>query len=139
MSVRVATGGSVDWALGSGTSYANIPDVRKWTLRVTNDSKTYASSSTAGGKQRLAGAEDFSGSVDFYANAGTNRIETATLLGIKGGVTGTLKLKEDGVSANVWLAPAYIEDVSIDADIEGNNIISGTFTFSRNGALTYPT
>lgn len=136
MSVHTATGGSADWALGTATNYANIPEVRKWSLTVKNDAKTYASSSTAGGKKRLPGAEDFSGSIEIYVETGTNRAD-ATALGMKSGATGTLKLHED--SGNVWIAPAILDDVAYEADIEGNNIVSGTISFSRNGALTYPT
>ena len=135
MSVHTATGGSADWASGSGTTYTNIPEIRKWTLTVRNNSKEYASSSTAGGKMRLAGAEDFSGVLDLYIETGTNRAD-ATALNIRSGELGSFKLHED--STNFWIAPAIIDDVAYEVDIEGNNIVSGTIAFSRNGALTYP-
>jgi hypothetical protein len=136
MSVFDASGAKADWNNGSGTSYTNIPELRKWDLRVSKESKQYASSSTAGGKRRIAGAEDFSGTLSVYLASGTSEARFDTGLGIKGGVTGTLKLWEDGTT--FFLAPAYIEDVSYEYDIEGNGIVGATITFSRDGALTYP-
>lgn len=139
MSVRIASGAKADWALGASTNYVNIPEVRKWTLRVTNDSKEYASSSTAGGKQKIGGAENFTGTLDIYIQgSGTNRQDATSGggLSIRSGLTGTLKLYED--NSNVFLAPSLIDEFTYDDDIEGNGIISGTVTFSRNGALVYP-
>lgn len=141
MSVSTASGGKADWQLGAGTSgtFINIPEVRKWDLSVSKDSKQYASSSTAGGKQRIAGAEDFSGSLTLYIDrtgSGTSDASFDTTLGIKGGAIGALKLWEDG--AAFFIAPSYIESVAYEVDIEGDNIIGATVTFSRNGALQYP-
>lgn len=136
MSVHTATGGKAAWDPAGGTNFVEIPELRKWTLRVTNNAKEYASSSTAGGKRRLAGAEDFNGTLDLYMETGSNRAD-ASGLNIRSGQTGAIKLYED--SGNFWVAPAFIDEATYEADIEGNNIVNGTVTFSRDGALTYPT
>jgi hypothetical protein len=135
MPVHTATGGKADWALGGGTNFVNIPEVRKWTLTISNEAKTYASSSTAGGKRRLPGAEDFSGSLDIYIESGTNRAD-ADNLGIRSGAAGTFRLYED--DNNFWDAPAIIGNPTYNVDIEGNNIVEGTIPFDRDGALVYP-
>jgi hypothetical protein len=132
MSVRIATGGKAQWS-ANGTAWTDIPEVRRWTLRITSDSKQYASSSTNGGKRRIAGAEDFDGSVEVYHDA-TARVDA---MGIKGGVTGYLRLWED--ATDYYQAPVYVETVDATTDIEGGEIIGGTIAFQRDGALIYPT
>jgi hypothetical protein len=141
MSVLTASGGKAAWQAGAGTSgtFIDIPELRGWTLTVSKDSKQYASSSTGGGKQRVAGAEDFSGSLTLYVDrtgSGTSDASFDVTLGIKGGAIGALKLFEDGSA--VFIAPSYIENVAYAVDIEGDNIIGATVQFSRNGALQYP-
>jgi hypothetical protein len=141
MSVQTASGGKADWQAGAGTSgtFINIPEVRKWDLTVTKESRQYASSSTAGGKQRIAGAEDFSGSLTLYTDrtgTGTNDASFDITLGIKGGAIGALKLWEDGSA--FFIAPSYIDSVAYEVDIEGDSILGVTVQFSRNGALQYP-
>lgn len=140
MSVRIASGGKADWAPGSGTVYTNIPELRAWSLRVRNESKQYASSSTNGGKQKIAGAEDFDGELRYYVQGGgTNRQDASAGAGInlRSGQSGTLKLYED--SGAFWLAPAILEEYQIEVGIEDNTIIGASQGFSRNGALVYPT
>jgi hypothetical protein len=132
MSVRTATGGKADWS-ADGTTYVNIPEVRKWTLNIGGDKKQYASSSTGGGKRSIAGAEDFSGSISVYHDAAAR----LSSIGLTSRATGFLKLWED--SGEFWVAPAYIDSVGVNVDIEGNNIIDGDVAFSRDGALVYPT
>jgi hypothetical protein len=144
MSVFTASGGSAAWQAGPGTSgtFVDIPELRVWTLRVNKTSKTYASSSTQGGKQRIAGAEDFSGTLSVYidrSGAGTNLTSFDTDLGIKGGAFGALKLYEASGTNNVFIAPAYIEDVSYNVSVEDDNIVAAEITFNRAGALQYPT
>lgn len=131
MSVRTATGGKADWST-DGVTYANIPEVRKWTMTITRNAKEYASSSTGGGKRKLAGAENFDGSLDVYHDA-DNRLHA---LGMDAGVTGYLKLWED--DTDFYIAPVYLDDVSTDVDIEGEGLVEGAVSFSRDGALTYP-
>jgi hypothetical protein len=140
MSVRTATGAKAMWAAGvGGTNFVEIPEVRVWNLRITEDSKTYASSSTGGGKRRIAGVEDFSGSISVYIDrsTGTNLTSFDTDLGIKSGAFGVFKLYED--ATNYYTAPAYVSDVSVSADIEGGGIIPAEISFERDSALIYPT
>lgn len=139
MSVRTASGGKAAWASGTSGTYVDIPEVRGWTLDVNATSKTYASSSTGGGKQRIGGAEEFTGTLSLYVDrtSGTSGSSFDTDLGIQPGETGTLKLYED--SGNFFTAPAYIESAAYNVSIEDDNIIEGTVQFSRNGALVYPT
>lgn len=136
MAVRTATGGKADWApdaSGSPGSYTNIPEVRKWTLKPTIEAKQYASSSTNGAKKRLPGVEDFDLTVDVYIDE-TTRFDSD--LGIKPGEVGYFKLYED--SGNIFIAPAYINDITINTDIEGGEIVDGSISASSNGNLTYP-
>lgn len=135
MSVRIATGAKADWALGTGTVYVNIPEIRKWDLTVSNATKEYASSSTAGAKQRIAGAEDAKVTMDAYIDRSTAGASLDSM-GIKAGAAGKLKLWED--NTYFWIVPVYVDDVAYHADIEGGNIVDGTISASRNGAITYP-
>lgn len=143
MSVRTASGGKADWGAGTspGTNLVNIPEVRSWRLSVSKNAKEYASSSTGGGKQRIGGAEDFSGSLTLYIDrtSGTNQTSFDTDLGIKGGEFGTFKLYEEDGAGAFFLAPSYVESVDYEVDIEGDNVIGATVNFSRSGALSYPT
>lgn len=137
MSVRTATGGKADYAAGSGTTYTNIPEIRKWNLSINPESKTYASSSTAGAKKRIGGTDDFKLTIDFYVDRSTSGVSLDTALGIKPKSTGTIKAYED--ASNFWSLPVYFEDISYDVDIESGSIIGGTITCSGNGVITYPT
>lgn len=139
MAVRTATGGKADWAPetapGSGIpgSYTNIPEVRKWTLAPSIEAKEYASSSTAGAKKRLPGTADFDLSIDVYIDEAT-RFDSD--LGIKPGVVGFFKLWED--ATNFYVTPAYIDDINVETDIEGGEIVNGAISASSNGNITYP-
>jgi hypothetical protein len=129
--VRVATGGKAQWST-DGVTYVDIPEVRKWTLNIGGDKKQYASSSTGGGKRNIAGAEDFNGSISLYHDAAT-RLDAIDLTAL---TTGYLKLWED--ATDFWVAPSFIDSVSVNEDIEGGNIIDGDVAFSRDGSLVYP-
>jgi hypothetical protein len=139
MSVRTGVGGKVDWALGSSTNYVNIPEVTKWTLDTSNATKDYASSSTGGAKQRISGTDDFTLTIDCFPDRSSATTSLDTYLGIKAGVSGSMKAYEASGSAQVFVAPVFIDDVSYDVDIGTGSIISCTIKASRNGALTYPT
>lgn len=140
MSVFTASGGKADWAPGTGagaTNFANIPEIRSWDLTVNKTSKQYASSSTAGGKQRVGGAEDFSGTLTLYIDRTTVGAAFDVDHGIKGGEFGSLKLYESDTS--FFVAPAYIENVNYNGlNVEDDSIVAATVSFSRNGALQYP-
>lgn len=131
MSVRVATGGKADWST-DGVTYVNIPEVRRWTLNKGGEKKTYASSSTSGGRRNIAGAKDFSGSISVYHDA-TARLES---IGLEEQVTGYLKLFED--SGQFWICPAYIDSIGVNTDIESGAIIDGDIAFSRDGEIVPP-
>jgi hypothetical protein len=141
MSVRTASGGKAMWAAGvGGTNFVEIPEVRVWNLRISDDAKQYASSSTGGGKRRIAGAEDFSGSMSVYVDrsgTGTNDAGFDVTLGIKGGAYGVLKLYEDATA--FYQGGVYISDVAVSADIEGGGILPAEISFERDSALVYPT
>ena len=130
--VTTATGAKVDVSTDGGATYVNIPEVRKWTLKVTKNAKEYASSSTGGGKRKLAGAENFSGSIDVYHDLSS----TLKALGVVPGASVYFKLFE--TSTSFYIAPSYVDDVDKSVDIEGEGIIDGAVAFSRDGALVYP-
>jgi hypothetical protein len=132
---RQSSGGKAEWSTTSGVAgFADIPEVRVWTLNPAPEAKEYASSSTAGAKRRLGGNDDFSGSISVYVDA-DNRFDSD--LGIKGGETGWFKLYED--ATNFFVAPAYIDDVDYTVDIEGGELVEAEISFSSNGAVVYPT
>jgi hypothetical protein len=138
MSVFTASGSKVDWAPGvGGTSFANVPEIRNWSLRVNKTSKEYASSSTGGGKQNISGAENFSGSLSVYIDRTTTGGAFDVDHGIIEGAVGVLKLYESG--SKFFLAPAYIEEVSYNPNVEEDNIESAEISYKRNGALVRPT
>jgi hypothetical protein len=132
MSVRAATGGKADWST-DGSTYVNIPEVRRWALNIGGEKKTYASSSTGGGKRNIAGAEDFSGTISVYHDA-TARLGS---IGLRSRVTGFLRLWED--SGDFWIAPSYIDSVGVNVAIETNDLVDGEIAFSRDGSLLEPT
>jgi hypothetical protein len=130
--VTTATGGKVDVSTDGGVTYFNIPEVRKWTLRYSKNAKQYASSSTGGGKRKLAGAEDFEGSIDVYHDLSS----TLRSLGVIPGTSLFFKLYE--MATSFYIAPSYVDDVNKSVDIEGEGIIEGAVTFSRDGTLVFP-
>jgi hypothetical protein len=138
MSVFTAAGGKADWAPGvGGTSFANIPELRTWDLRVNKTSKEYASSSTGGGKQNLAGAENFSGTLNVYLDRTTTGGAFDVDHGITEGAVGVLKLYES--ASKFFLAPAYIDEISYSVPIEDDSLVACSITYKRNGALVRPT
>jgi hypothetical protein len=135
MAVRTATGGKVDVApdvAGVAGTYVNIPEVRKWEIKPTVEAKEYASSSTAGAKQRLPGVADFALTIDTYTDASA----TLESLGIKPGEILWFKLYEDATT--FWIAPSYVDDTTNTVDIEGGEIISSNVSASSNGNIVYP-
>jgi len=107
-----------------------LAHITRWRLTHRANNSAWASSSTAGYKQRVAGVRDWSGSfAAVYDNA--------TPLPVVVGNNYTLHLTTDGTDE--FTGPAIIDNLEFEVDIDDGKVIGWTAEFSGNGALTVPT
>lgn len=128
-----AKGSKADVSDTLAGTYTNIPEVREWSLNTSNDTKEYASSSTAGQKRRFGGNDDFEGTISVYIDP-TTRIDGS--LNLRRGQFVYLKLWED--ATHYWIAPSLITGVDYSAPIEDGDLVSAEIKFASNGTLVYP-
>jgi len=113
--------------LGTGPA-VHIPDVKKWTCNPKAENQAYASSDSAGWKQRVKGILDCSGTIDCLVT------DDATLMSIgiiPGAKIPILTLLLNG-TVN-FVGPAIIDDVSFDINVESGEIEGATITWSGDG------
>lgn len=121
-----AKNGKVVWE-GTELSHAT-----QWTFREPNDTQEYASSGTAGYKNRIAGHNDATGSFNLYFDSGADWRGV-----LKRGDIGTLQLFRDGTK--FYEIEAIILDTEESADIEGGAAIKVAFNFGlATGTVTIP-
>lgn len=119
--------GAVSKGVKLGANF--VPNVTNWKLNPKNETKAYASSSTAGWRKRLKSVSDISGSFDLKCDD-TTKIESLISPG-------------DIIAMELWYnqtlyhaGSACIEDISYEVDLDTGNIVAATVTFSGNGVWT---
>jgi hypothetical protein len=125
--------GSPFTAITGDASWGGTPidDVLKTSFNPKCELQAYASSDTAGWKKRLAGCKDISGTIDCLCDGTTGLPVPST---IKPGATATLVITlKTGVTIS---GPAMIDDISIDDNIEGGELVKATIAWSGNGVWT---
>jgi len=102
---------------------SSIDDATGWSISSTSNNPSYASSSTSGVKQRVAGVKDCTGS---FSAKGT--------CGVSAGSTAALSLTYDGtttISLNV-----IVDAVNVEVDMDDGDVVGYTVDWSGNGAVT---
>ena len=108
---------------GSVGSYAEITD---WSLSLSSNNSSYASSDTAGWKKRVAGTKDVSGSMSGKWN-GTAQVAA-------GDEISGLVLNLDATQS--YTMDACIDTFNIEVDIDDGEIIGWSADFSIRGTTT---
>lgn len=106
---------------------AEVLQVTGWTLTHTSHNSAWASSSTGGYKQRVAGVKDWSGG--FTAKYDATIVPTV-------GQAAALVLDLDGSDSAT--GNAIIDSVQLVVDINTGEAVGYSLTFSGNGPLTMP-
>ena len=113
-----------------------IAEITSWTMTVTSNNPSHASSSTGGGKTRNAGVEDFSGSIDYKIDATDPQSAEASSAFRPGGKV-TLELYLNAI--DFFSAPSILDDQTWgEVDVDEGETVPGSATFSRTGTLVYP-
>ena len=110
-------------AFGTG----NELNVRSWSLSIDGDVATGAHSSSSGWTDALAGMRSYSGSFEFYQDGSTAQP-------IRAGDTGSIALLDSAIEYSGTTVIA--NSVTYNADIEGGGLMSGTVSFTGDGALS---
>lgn len=106
---------------------AEVLQVTGWTLTHTSHNSAWASSSTGGYRQRVAGVKDWGGS--FTAKYDVAIVPTV-------GQSAALVLELDG--SDSASGTAIIDSVSLVVDINTGEAVGYSLAFSGNGPLTMP-
>lgn len=109
-------------ATGCGGSVGGESQIREWTVNWQNSPATYNASNTGCAMSRLPGVADWSGSYNFFG------VEPAL-------VPGESFTFQGYDSTHLLSGPAICQSLSINIDIEGGGIISGSVAFAADGAL----
>lgn len=110
------------------TALAEITD---WTFHTTSVNHAYASSSTGGYRQRVAGVKDGSGSIGFKLDPADPITDD-----FDEGSSVTLLLYID--ATHFYSVPAVVDSIQLAVDISSGDVLGGTAVFSANGAWTKP-
>lgn len=105
-----------------------VLQVTGFTLNHTSNNSAWASSNTAGYKNRVAGTKDWNGS--FQAKYDASIVPTV------GQSANMALLLGSGETAS---GTAIIDSVNVVVDIDNGEAVGYTMNFSGNGALTMPT
>ena len=108
---------------GAVGSYA---EVTGWSLNITSNNASYASTSTSGWKKRVQGTSDVTGSVEFKWS-GAKLVDA-------GDIVSGLVLTID--SSDSYTLDAIIDTLNVEADLDDGDFISGSFDFSVTGTTT---
>jgi len=112
-----------------------LAEITKWTFDPKANISKWASSTTPGYKKAVAGVKDGAGGFDFKVdNTVAPYLESQ---GVKEGDSVTLNLYLD--ATRYFIVPAYIESHHYEVDMDEGPVVSGSATFTTNGAWTPPT
>jgi hypothetical protein len=110
------------------TALAEITD---WTFHTTSVNHAYASSSTGGYRQRVAGVKDGGGSIGFKLDPADPITDD-----FDEGSSVTLLLYID--ATHFYSVPAVMDSIQLAVDISSGDVLGGTAMFSANGPWTKP-
>ena len=102
-----------------------IADCTGWNLTMTSNNPAYASSSTSGYKNRVAGVKDASGSYSAKHNGSVPTVGTATA---------SASFTLDGTSS--FSLNIIIDSVNIEVDMDDGDVVGYSVDFSGNGLVT---
>lgn len=114
---------------GTVSTGSAVTDVLNWRLNRSSNNSAFATSNTAGYKNRVAGTADWSGSISVVRN--TNAVIQFVV-----GSTYNLVLTEDGTKN--WNGAMIVDSLEEMVNIDTGDYIGVTVNFSGNGALTPP-
>lgn len=116
-----------DGTLKQGTT--TIANVTNWKVNQISNNSAWASNSTSGFKNRVAGVKDWNGTFSM-------KRDTSAVVPITIGTIYALHLLEDGTKE--YSGDAIIDNIEEAVDIDNGESISLEVTFSGAGALTVP-
>ena len=111
---------------GSGGSVGSYSEVTGWSLNITTNNPSYASSDTSGWKKRVTGTSDVTGTVEFKWSGSAPVQAGASIAG--------LVLNIDG--SDSYTLDAVVDTLNVEADLDDGDVISGSFDFSVAGTTT---
>jgi hypothetical protein len=115
-----------------GTLYIGndeIAPVSNWKLRIASGQRAYVANDTNGWKKRAPGAKDCSGSFEVRVSEDGN-------CPVEEGDAVTLKLHVDDIGENYCQLEAFIDRISVEADIGEGQPVALAVEFSANGSVT---
>lgn len=121
MSVLNGAAGKI--AVDGGTAAAST--IANWRMSISNNNAKHVASNSGGMQFSVPGVTDFTGSFDFYNNSSLGIVVPGTAYSFLGQGNG-FEIK----------AGIMIDEVTINCDIAGGGIISGTCNFSAFGSST---
>lgn len=105
-----------------------MAEITGWRLTKTANNPAWASSSTAGWKDRVVGVKDASGSFDY-------KFDATNFVPIEEGDDLQLKLYVN--ASKFYTVNAVIDSVSIEVDMNDGEVVGGTCDFSTQLVVTF--
>lgn len=109
----------------------DLAHITSWSFNPVSNNPSWASSSTAGFKARVAGIRDGSGTIEGKYDK-TDPIDDR----IREGDCVTLLLFQD--ATRKFTVPAIIDGMSFEQDMDDGDVVTWSADFSSTGAFTYP-
>ena len=107
-----------------------VADITRWSLSETHRAAEYKSNDTEGGTKRVAGYTDWSATFEYVLpDAGKQAFA----------VGDSITVKLETATGAFYTGTCFVEDLSVDVDVEGPGVIRGTCAVAGDGALTPPT
>lgn len=117
----------------TGGTPTDIIDVIDWNAEHSTEAQRYMSSDSAGGFLRVAGGEDFVGTIQCLQDATTQVTDSITQ-----GSSIAIELYENATLK--WaVAAVLVESVGVATPIGSGGLVTYTIRVGRNGAVTVPT
>ena len=120
-------GGWVAYHIGTAVD-GTATGIRSWSLDYTRDTLESTDFADAGAKAYILGCQGWAGSFEGYKDGPGLALATATI---------SLGLKESATVGQVWVGDAFITGIHPAVAVDG--IVSYSYDFQGNGALTVPT
>lgn len=112
------------------TAGGAVAEVTNWKLDMTSNNPAFASSDSAGAKQRVPGVKDGSGSLEAVALVADTGVDSE----LDEGDLVTLTL--DTGDGPVYTVPSIIDKVAMEVDVDDGNLVKYAIDFSIDGAWT---
>lgn len=101
-----------------------ISDATSWSLSMTSNNPSWASSNTSGYKKRVAGIMDTSGSYSAKWSAS---------IPVAGSLVSSAAFTIDGT--NTWTLDIIIDSVNLEVDMDDGDVVGYSVDFSGNGVV----